>query len=126
MISAVRGSLDNQSIGEQLRVSWPDDELTNRDKKQGKGGRHRDRGRVHAGWEEDDGGEDEDEDGDGYYDDSEADHDTHADDTEDNDEEPLYTAEEIEEAETAFAAQQRSFEEARDLLRRVKTARPRG
>ncbi|CAK0811884.1 unnamed protein product [Prorocentrum cordatum] len=30
---------------------------------------------------------------------------------------------ELEDAETAFAAQQRSFEEARDLLRRVKTAR---
>ena len=53
----------------------------------------------------------------------EADLDTQADDTEDNDEETLYTAEEIEEAETAFAAQQRSFKEARDLLRRVKTAR---
>ncbi|CAK0901527.1 unnamed protein product [Prorocentrum cordatum] len=73
VISAVKGNFDYDSIGEQLRVSWPDDELTNRDKKHGK--------------------------------------------------EPLYSAQEIEEAETAFAAQQRSFEEARDLLRRVKTAR---
>ncbi|CAK0848586.1 unnamed protein product, partial [Prorocentrum cordatum] len=75
VISAVKGNFDYDSIGEQLRVSWPDDELTNRDKKHGKDNhRHRD-------------------------------------------------AQEIEEAETAFAAQQRSFEEARDLLRRVKTAR---
>ncbi|CAK0844297.1 unnamed protein product [Prorocentrum cordatum] len=64
VISAVKGNFDYDSIGKQLRVSWPDDELTNRDKKQGK--------------------------------------------------EPLYSAQEIEDAETAFAAQQRSFEVAED------------
>ena len=40
---AVKGNFDYQSIGEQLRVSWPDDELTNRDRKQGKYNRHRTR-----------------------------------------------------------------------------------
>ncbi|CAK0830159.1 unnamed protein product [Prorocentrum cordatum] len=100
-ISAVKGNFDYDSIGEQLRVSWPDDELTHRDKKHSKDNhRHRERGRIHVSYEDGDGDEDEGD-----------------------PEEPLYSAQEIEDAETAFAAQQRSFEEARDLLRRVKTAR---
>ena len=123
VISAVKGNFDYDSIGEQLRVSWPDDELTNRDKKHGKDNhRHRERGRIHAGWEENS----EDDDDYSYYDGDQSEatyEDADGDEDEGDPEEPLYSAQEIEEAETAFAAQQRSFEEARDLLRRVKTAR---
>ncbi|CAK0873790.1 unnamed protein product [Prorocentrum cordatum] len=123
VISAVKGNFDYDSIGEQLRVSWPDDELTNRDKKHGKDNhRHRERGRIHAGWEENS----EDDDDYSYYDGDQSEatyEDADGDEDEGDPEEPLCSAQEIEEAETAFAAQQRSFEEARDLLRRVKTAR---
>ncbi|CAK0874899.1 unnamed protein product, partial [Prorocentrum cordatum] len=122
VISAVKGNFDYDSIGEQLRVSWPDDELTNRDKRQGKDFRHRERGRIHAGWEAN-GEEDDDY---SYYEEheSEATYDGQGDEGDEEDpEEPLYSAQAIEEAEAAFASQQRSFEEARDLLRRVKTAR---
>ncbi|CAK0791172.1 unnamed protein product, partial [Prorocentrum cordatum] len=109
----------NQAILlDQLR----DDELTNRDKKQGKDFCHRERGRIHAGWEANSEGGD----GYSYYEEheSEATYDDQGDEEGDEDPKgPLYTPREIEEAETAFAAQQRSFEEARDLLRRVKTAK---
>ena len=55
VISAVKGNFDYNSISEQLRVSWPDDELSNRDRKHGKDApRHRGGGRVHYGWEDDD------------------------------------------------------------------------
>ncbi|CAK0829538.1 unnamed protein product [Prorocentrum cordatum] len=97
--------------------------LTNRDKKTGKDNhRHRERGRTHAGWEENS----EDDDDYSYYDGEQSEvsyEDGDGDEDEGDPEEPLYSAQEIEDAETAFAAQQRSFEEARDLLRRVKTAR---
>ncbi|CAK0848457.1 unnamed protein product, partial [Prorocentrum cordatum] len=53
VISAVEETSDYESIGEQLRVPWPDDELTNRDRKEKEHqGRQRDRGRIHAGWEQ--------------------------------------------------------------------------
>ncbi|CAK0865999.1 unnamed protein product, partial [Prorocentrum cordatum] len=110
VISAFKGNFDYDRIGEQLRVSWPDDELTSRDKKQGKDFRHRDRGRIHAGWE----ANCEEDDDYSYYEEheSEATYDSQGDEEDEEDpEEPLYSAQEIEEAETAFAAQQRSFEE---------------
>ncbi|CAK0890102.1 unnamed protein product, partial [Prorocentrum cordatum] len=114
VISAVNGNLDYDSIGEQLRVPWPDDELTSRDKKQGKNFRHRERGRTHAGWEAN-GEEDDDY---SYYEEheSEATCDGQGDEEDEEDpEEPLHSAQEIEEAETAFAAQQGSFEEGPGL-----------
>ncbi|CAK0889332.1 unnamed protein product [Prorocentrum cordatum] len=114
VISAVKGNFDYDSIGEQLRVSWPDDEMTNRDEETGKDNhRHRERGRIHAGWEENS----ENDDDYSYYDgeQSEVSHeDGDGDEDEGDPEEPLYSAQEIEDAETAFAAQQRSFEVAED------------
>ncbi|CAK0839531.1 unnamed protein product, partial [Prorocentrum cordatum] len=121
VISAIKGNFDYENIGERLRVSRPDDELTNRDKK-GKEhqGRHRDRGRVHAGWEQDEKEPYAEEQI--YYEQPETSVGTENED-DDKPEEPLYSAEEIEQAGQAFATQKRNLEEARDLLRPVKTAR---
>eukprot|EP00959_Pyramimonas_sp_CCMP1952_P190750 3989259-Pyramimonas_sp.AAC.1 len=85
VISSVKGNFDYDSIGEQLRVSWPGDELTNRDKNQGEDHRRRERGRIHAGWGHDEA-DGEIEDCCGYCDESGASCDTQPEeDTEDPD-----------------------------------------
>ncbi len=122
IISAVKGNFDYQNISEQLRVAWPDEELSLRDKKQG---RDRPRGQIHAGWDDSPGATSPDPPS-SYVSEGYESFDDPADDEDypdDEPAEPLYSAEEVEQAEKAFATQQRSFEEARDLLRRVKTAR---